>query len=90
MPAFNSRLKPRKIGHIPLYAVLGLLGMLITGVLSVVLPSPVHLLFGVLFFGCVFATAFFLWAGDELPFICLKIASHREKNAVSSETWTDA
>jgi len=90
MPAFNSRMKPKKIGHMPLYSVLGLLGMLIAGVLFIVLPFPFNLVMLLLFGGCFFVTGFCFWVGDEIPFVPIKIANKREKNRVTSETWTDA
>lgn len=89
MPSFNSRLKPKKIGHIPLYAVIGMLGMLITGVLSIVLPMPFRLVMMALFGACLALTGFCFWIGDELPFVPIKLANRREKNRVTSETWTD-
>ncbi len=90
MPAFNSRLKPKKIGHMPLYSVIGMLGMLITGVLSIVLPMLFKLVMIVLFGACFFMAGFCFWVGDEIPFIPIKLANKREKNRVTSETWTDA
>lgn len=90
MPAFNSRLKPKKIGHMPLSAVLGMLGMLITGVLSIVLPYPFKLVIMILFGTCFLIAGFCFRVGDELPFMSVKFSNDREENRVSPETWTDA
>ncbi len=89
MPAFNSRLKPKKIGHVPLYSALGAVGMLITGVTAMILPFPIKAVVILLFLSCLFVTVFCFRIGDELPFLAVKWASRREKNRVTSETWTD-
>ncbi|MFQ5543517.1 MAG: hypothetical protein ACE5FY_04090 [Nitrospiria bacterium] len=90
MPAFNSRLKPRKIGHLPLYAVIGMLCMLITAVLTIVLQTGLKVVMMVLFGGFLFLTVFCFRVGDEISFFPIKLANKREKNRVTSETWTDA
>ncbi|MFQ5588176.1 MAG: hypothetical protein ACE5F7_04990 [Nitrospiria bacterium] len=90
MPAFNNRYKLKKIGHVPAYSVGGLIGMIITGPLSLPLPMPYKMLPVVLFFVCLFIVVFFIRVGDELPFLPVKRASRRERNRVTSETWTDA
>lgn len=90
MPAFNSRFKLKKIGHIPVYSFAGFFGILISVPLMLVLPSPLHILPTVLFLFCLFVSIFYLRVGDELPFLPIKRASKRECNRVTAETWTDA
>jgi len=89
MPAFNSRFKLKKIGHIPVYSFAGIMGIFVTVPLSLVLPGALKLLPLALFLFCLFVTIFYIRVGDELPFLAVKRASKREKNRVTSETWTD-
>ena len=89
MPAFNSRLKPKKIGHVPLYSAMGAVGMLITGVTAMILPFPIKAVVILLFTGCLFLTVFCYIVGDELPFLAVKWASRGERNRITSETWTE-
>lgn len=82
MPAFNDRFKPKTVGHMPLYSVLGMVGMLITAVLSLILPGVLKMIPGTLFVLCVFVTAFFFWIGDDLPFLRVKWESWRMNRCI--------
>lgn len=89
MSAFNRRLQPKEIGGMPLYAVLGLLGALIFGVVSLLLPTFFLLITLPLFLGCLGIAVASFWIGDELPFLPVMLASRRERHATTREVWSE-
>ena len=89
MGAFNRRLQPKEFGGMPLVAVLGLLGVLIFGVLSLLLPAVLLLLTLPLFFMCVGVAVASFWLGDEVMFLPVMRASRRERHATTREVWSD-
>lgn len=89
MSAFNRRLQPKEMFGMPLAAVLGMVGALIFGVLSMLLPTFLLLITLPLLVVCVVITVASFWVGDELPFLPVMLASRRERHATTREVWSD-
>ena len=72
MTAFNKRFQPWDIWGLPAAGLLGVVGGLVGGLMTVLLPMPLNVLFGI---GGVIAVMVALAAfvlGDEFPWLFLK------------------
>lgn len=88
MHAFNQRFAPKDFGGIPLPAAIASLIALSCGVLSLMLPLLLKVL---ALMACVVASGVAIYCirlGDDWPFRAVMTLARRERDCVTSETWT--
>lgn len=90
MGAFNRRLEPKQMYGIPLVSMLGIIGLLAFGLLIFMLPFFfLKILVGIGLLASVGMVVIGFWLGEEWPLRGVIFAAWRERERVTSETWTD-
>lgn len=88
MRAFNQRLAPKEFAGIPLLAAVALLVAFGSVVLTLMLPTFLKVVTG-LIAGCGVALAVVvLRIGEDWPLRQVLLAARRERHAVATDTWS--
>lgn len=85
MSAFNRRFDLKRIGGMPLPAAVALIGSVVFGILTLMLPLLLKLVFGTLFIVSIGFAVFVFFLGDNFPLRAIIFAAKREANHVTSE-----
>ncbi len=88
MKAFNRRFDIKRVAGLQVPMVIGLVGMLISGVFAMMLPWPIKALVLLLFVFSLGAVLFVLYYGENIHFAKVIIESKRYKQLTTSEHQT--
>ena len=90
MGAFNRRFEAREVFGVPIVtAVAGVIALPLV-LFTLLLPAAFKPVTAIGTLAALAAAVAGLWLGDDLPFLRVMLAARRERDRVTSETWTDA
>lgn len=88
MGAFNRRLQSKEIFGLPMVSMIGIVGVLAFGLLTLMLPWVLKIITGALLLICAGLIVIGLWLGEDLPLRGVMWAARLERGRVTAETWT--